>query len=52
MAKKGTATGEPAKKTPAGAPAARKPSALLDTRVIYCGDNFEQLAKPPTSAWI
>jgi len=26
--------------TPAG-----KPSALLDTRVIYCGDNVEQLAK-------
>jgi DNA modification methylase len=22
-----------------------KPSALLDTRVIYCGDNLEQLAK-------
>lgn len=22
-------------------------SALLDTRVIYCGDNFEQLAKLP-----
>src|ERR1017187_815131 len=24
-----------------------KPSALLDTRVIYCGDNLEQLAKLP-----
>jgi hypothetical protein len=24
----------------------RKPSSLLDTRVIYCGDNLEQLAKP------
>jgi len=23
-----------------------KPSALLDTRVIYCGDNIEQLKKP------
>ena len=22
-----------------------KPSALLDTRVIYCGDNLEQLKK-------
>ena len=25
----------------------QKPSALLDTRVIYCGDNLEQLAKLP-----
>ncbi len=24
-----------------------KPSSLLDTRVIYCGDNPEQLAKLP-----
>lgn len=24
-----------------------KPSALIDTRVIYCGDNLEQLAKLP-----
>lgn len=24
-----------------------KPSALLDTRVIYCGDNLEQLRKLP-----
>jgi len=24
-----------------------KPSALLDTRVIYCGDNFDQLRKLP-----
>lgn len=33
-----------------GAKAAAKagrPSALLDTRVIYCGDNLEQLAKLP-----
>ncbi len=29
-------------RTPAG-----KPSSLLDTRVIYCGDNLEQLAKLP-----
>ena len=25
----------------------QKPSALLDTRVVYCGDNLEQLAKLP-----
>jgi hypothetical protein len=24
-----------------------KPSALVDTRVIYCGNNLEQLAKLP-----
>jgi hypothetical protein len=24
---------------------AQKPSALLDTRVIYCGDNLKQLAQ-------
>jgi hypothetical protein len=24
-----------------------KPSALLDTRVIYCGDNLDQLGKLP-----
>jgi len=30
-----------------GAPSAGKPSALLGTRVIYCGDNLEQLAKLP-----
>ena len=24
-----------------------KPSVLLDTRVVYCGDNLEQLAKLP-----
>jgi len=28
-------------------PAAGKPSAILDTRVIYCGDNLEQLKKFP-----
>ena len=26
---------------------ASKPSALIDTRVIYCGDNLEQLRKLP-----
>ena len=30
-----------------GAPAAGKPSALVDTRVIYCGDNLDQLKKLP-----
>lgn len=28
-------------------PGAGRPSALLDTRVIYCGDNLEQLARLP-----
>jgi len=27
--------------------ASAKPSALVDTRVIYCGDNLEQLRKLP-----
>jgi len=27
--------------------AARRPSAIVDTRVIYCGDNLEQLARLP-----
>jgi hypothetical protein len=27
--------------------ASGKPSSLLDTRVIYCGDNLEQLRKLP-----
>ncbi len=27
------------------AKAASKPSAVIDTRVIYCGDNLEQLRK-------
>ena len=29
----------------------RRPSALIDTRVIYCGDNLEQLAKLP-DGWV
>ncbi|MCX5636472.1 MAG: hypothetical protein NTX52_02105 [Planctomycetota bacterium] len=29
------------------AAAAGKPSALVDTRVIYCGDNLDQLKKFP-----
>src|SRR5437868_9520514 len=28
-------------------PPSGRPSALIDTRVIYCGDNLEQLAKLP-----
>ncbi len=32
---------------PPKVPAAGRPSALLDTRVVYCGDNLEQLAKLP-----
>ena len=36
------------KQEPAAAPAApAKPSAVIDTRVIYCGDNLEQLRKLP-----
>lgn len=31
----------------APAPPAGRPSALIDTRVIYCGDNLEQLKKLP-----
>jgi hypothetical protein len=27
----------------------QKPSALVDTRVVYCGDNLEQLAKLPAA---
>ena len=27
--------------------ATRKPSAVIDTRVIYCGDNLDQLRKLP-----
>ena len=34
-------------KSPARAPAAGKPSALLDTRVVYCGDCLEQLRNLP-----
>ena len=48
MGKKGT-SGTGAAKQPAAAQG--RPSALLDTRVIYCGDNLEQLAKLP-DAWL
>ena len=27
-------------------PTKLKPSSLLDTRVVHCGDNLEQLANP------
>ena len=43
MAKKGIAS----QIVPAPARLAAQPSSLLDTRVIYCGDNLEQLAKLP-----
>jgi DNA modification methylase len=46
MAKKGKSTSPPNAALPA-APKTGKPSALLDTRVVYCGDNLEQLAKLP-----
>ena len=45
MGKKGTSGTGAAKQPPAGAKG--RPSALLDTRVVYCGDNLEQLAKLP-----
>lgn len=35
------------KKSQAEAARPAKPSSLVDTRVIYCGDNIEQLAKLP-----
>jgi DNA modification methylase len=39
--KSGTRGTRPCENRPA------KPSALLDTRVVYCGDNLEQLQKLP-----
>ena len=44
MAKK--VSTKPALEKPASARPA-KSSALVDTRVVYCGDNLEQLAKLP-----
>ena len=35
------------KRAEARAPKPAKPSALIDTRAVYCGDNLEQLAKLP-----
>ncbi|MFA5271571.1 MAG: DNA methyltransferase [Candidatus Omnitrophota bacterium] len=43
MAKKKTAKTESA----SAVPVRSKPSSLVDTRVIYCGDNLEQLRKLP-----
>jgi 16S rRNA G966 N2-methylase RsmD len=45
MGRKGTST-QPAAATPAPP---GKPSAMVDIRVIYCGDNLEQLAKLPAA---
>lgn len=44
MAKKAT-NANPATEENAKAPTSGRPSALIDTRVVYCGDNLEQLAK-------
>lgn len=48
MAKKGSKSAESAAEKAASptSPAGR-PSALVDTRVVYCGDNLDQLAKLP-----
>ena len=47
MTKRKTKPQTPAKAaTPSERPSAR-PSTLVDTRVIYCGDNLEQLRKLP-----
>ncbi len=49
MARKGTKGKAVAEPQPQPAPPLRpgKPSSLLDTRVVYCGDNLEQLKKLP-----
>jgi DNA modification methylase len=49
LAKKETAGKSAAKAPPAPTSrlASARPSAMLDTRVVYCGDNLEQLAKLP-----
>ncbi len=46
MAKQGT-KGRSQPQPAAGPVRTGKPSSLLDTRVVYCGDNLEQLAKLP-----
>ena len=38
---------KPKNPSPSPAAPAGRPSALVDTRVIYCGDNLDQLAKLP-----
>ena len=45
MATKGTARAKKKGEGETQSLRAGRPSALLDTRVIYCGDNLEQLAK-------
>jgi DNA modification methylase len=47
MAKK---SGSGSKKATKAKSKASKPSALLDTRVIYCGDNLDQLKKLPENS--
>ena len=47
MAKKSPASASSAADDPKATASRQKPSALLDTRVIYCGDNLEQLPKLP-----
>jgi hypothetical protein len=42
MGKKKKASDEKVEKVKAG-----KPSAVVDTRVVYCGDNMDQLANLP-----
>jgi hypothetical protein len=51
MAKKGATGISTAKSISPAAPvhSAGRPSALLDTRVVYCSDNLEQLAKLPNA---
>ncbi len=49
--KRATAKRAPGKRAPKGATArssrAGRPSALLDTRIVYCGDCLDQLRKLP-----
>ncbi len=47
MGKSTRATKRPAGEVTEATPRPGKPSSLLDTRVIYCGDNLEQLANLP-----
>jgi hypothetical protein len=48
MAKKGTSA-KPPKPDVSTPPARGRPSALLDTRVVYCGDCLEQLRSLPAA---
>jgi len=50
MAKKAAKKKSVPPKTAPKTPAKGKPSALIDTRVIYCGDNLEQLKKLPENS--